>query len=154
MKLHVKQFSPAQFYCLLVLFKHWFPLSFLPSFWKSSCRLKAFYHNMLPSTGTLFLFISSTQKFKFFSTFINTLSRTIAVTSAVIQDCNPHTLSLSFEEWLVDVTPRKMKSYPEVGGGRSARTGLNLCTWRKQPCSAQAPSLSRLHDHTQAHHNR
>jgi len=56
----------------------------VPSFfWKSSYRLNAFCHSMLPSVGTLFLFISSTQKFKGFSTFINTVSHAIAVTFAV-----------------------------------------------------------------------
>ena len=52
-------------------------------FWKSSCRLKAFCRNNLRSRGTLFLFISSNQKFKAFSTFITTSSRAIAVTFAV-----------------------------------------------------------------------
>jgi hypothetical protein len=50
---------------------------------------------------------------------------------------------------LVDVTLHKMKRYPEVGGGRSARKGWNLFTWRQQSWSVQAPWSWRLHDHTQ-----
>ena len=57
--------------------------SVLSFFWKPSYRLKASCRNTLPSTGTLFLFISSTQKFKAFSSIINSLSCTIAVTFAV-----------------------------------------------------------------------
>jgi len=61
--------------------------SSIPSFfWKSSYRLKAFCRNILLSSGTLFQFISSNQKFKAFSTFMNTLSHATAVTFAV---CGP-----------------------------------------------------------------
>ena len=63
--------------------------------WKSAYSFKAFYLNTLPSKGIFFLFVPSTQKFKAFSTFINSLSRAMAVTSAVIQACNPYALSIS-----------------------------------------------------------
>jgi hypothetical protein len=60
---------------------------------------------------------------------------------------------LSVEELLVNVSPRKMNLYPEFGGGRVARKGSNLFTWRKPQRSASAPSLSRLHNHTRVHNN-
>ena len=57
---------------------------FRPSFfWKLSYTLKAFCRNTLPPAGIPFLFTSTTQKFKAFYTFINTLLPFIAVTFAV-----------------------------------------------------------------------
>jgi hypothetical protein len=57
------------------------------------------------------------QKYEAFSNFINALSRSIAVTFAVIQACNHNALSLSVEEWLVDVSLCK-KNRMEKGRAR------------------------------------
>lgn len=50
---------------------------------KNCHRLDASWYNMLPPTGTCFLFTSSTNKFNAFPTLAKHLSRTVAVTFSV-----------------------------------------------------------------------